>query len=64
MRTVAEKSRPPMSERTVKRFEAGDGERQTATVEALQKVYAANGITFDSDGVNVRLEVKSKGRKS
>jgi ribosome-binding protein aMBF1 (putative translation factor) len=52
-----------ISLRTVENFERAEREPANATAEALQKVYTANGITFDADGVNVRLAVKGRGRK-
>jgi transcriptional regulator with XRE-family HTH domain len=52
-----------VSQRTIDNFEAGRGDPLPATVEALQRVYAAAGITFDPDGVNVRLAVEGRGRR-
>lgn len=62
---LAREAGKAVSLRTLLGFEGSDKPDETPkqkpeTIAALQKVYRAAGITFDPDGVNVRLAVKAK----
>lgn len=57
---LAGKTRGAVSERTITNLETGARDPHSATLEALKRIYTSAGISFDPDGVNVRLNPKPK----
>lgn len=53
-------ARGPVSLRTIENFESATARATSSTVFAIERTLGKEGISFDEDGVNVRLTVKPK----